>query len=1141
MKSEIQHSKKDNEDFPFVSCIMPTYNRRPFVSQAITYFLRQDYPDCELIIIDDGTDPVGDIVPTDPRVRYLRLESKKTIGAKRNLACREAKGEIIVHWDDDDWMASWRLKYQVENLQKEQADICGLDAVLFFDPGANQSWQYIYPKGSRPWLAGGTLCYAKTFWSKNPFPDINIGEDARFVWNNRSQKMVNLQDNSFYVAMIHSGNSSPKRTKDHRWHSYSTNAVKNLMGEDWDFYAAVAQEAHPMSYRSEKSLTSVKHSHALVTAASGIGDILRMTPFIRILKKLGYTVDVLLAPDHLEVVKLLEHAPEIDNLFCLSNSHCSQKEIHTKGFRQRTYEVAIFTTWSLHLKRYVLFKRALSFNQQEWLREGDINCAMKIARTLGWQGDLPKPFAIPSARQFGLPPGTIAFHPGCKSGWPWKKWHGFAELAKLFPHVVVIGTPEDLNNDNTYFNKAFTWPKHVQNLVGKLSLSDTAALLKECTALVANDSGIMHLGVTLGIPTFGIFGITNSQRESMPYKNMLPVTKGLPCEQACRGREWGRRNCEHNLECLRTLTAQEVYDKITEIVPQTVVRDIARKDETMDELSLVYYGYVFDASGYGHAARAYVHALHAAGIRLSVVDLANHARQVRDELVESLVGKKITADFHLFHGIPPQWARRAFRHPNAIGMTVWETDVMPSQWRNVLDHVLEVWLPSEFNVSTFRKSLDTPIFKLPHAILPFSSNGNVPEPNQFLGVAQQDFIYYSIFEWQDRKSPQGLLESYLRAFPTETETVLLLKANSGAAEIARQSVDEARRKFRSEARILVHCEAWNEAQIEALHERGDCYVSLHRGEGWGYPLFEAARRGTPVIATNYSGPVDYLNPENHCLVQYTLGSVRQPYHYYHPQMRWAEPDLNHASELMRWVSDNRDVAKDRAAKIAKEIQRVYSLDTVGSKARDRLLTLLKKTQPEKWKRLGKNRLVSQLSPDIPIPPEWYDEDYFENGLKSNWDGGYIWPLYADLFCRTAEFLVDVFSEATSFLDIGCAKGFLVRTLREHGKDCWGFDHSEWAIDRVDESIRPFVIQASVDDVSYDRQFDVLLALSIFESLTESQIFTFLSKARAWTRQALFAVIPSFENEQEEENSKRSAISLNNRKITIGKFHAVKLF
>ena len=75
-------------DLPLVSCIMPTFNRRPFVPHAIRYFLCQDYPKKELIVVDDGTDPVVDLMRDNESIRYVRLTDRRTVGAKRNLACR---------------------------------------------------------------------------------------------------------------------------------------------------------------------------------------------------------------------------------------------------------------------------------------------------------------------------------------------------------------------------------------------------------------------------------------------------------------------------------------------------------------------------------------------------------------------------------------------------------------------------------------------------------------------------------------------------------------------------------------------------------------------------------------------------------------------------------------------------------------------------------------------------------------------------------------------------------------------------------------------------------------------------------------------------------------------------------------------
>ncbi len=230
---------------PVVSCIMPTFNRRAFVPKAIEYFLRQGYPRRELLIVDDGDDAVGDLVPDDPAIRYIRLESRQTVGAKRNLACAEAKGDVIVHWDDDDWMADWRIEYQVTGLRRAGAEICGLDTVLFYDPGSEQLWRYRYPRRNHPLIAGGSLCYRKDLWRRNPFADRNLGEDSSFILSHRASHTVIHPDNHFYVALIHPENTNPRRTHGERWSACARGVVRDILGTDWPYYqrrATVAAE-----------------------------------------------------------------------------------------------------------------------------------------------------------------------------------------------------------------------------------------------------------------------------------------------------------------------------------------------------------------------------------------------------------------------------------------------------------------------------------------------------------------------------------------------------------------------------------------------------------------------------------------------------------------------------------------------------------------------------------------------------------------------------------------------------------------------------------------------------------------------------------------------------------------------------------
>lgn len=224
------------DDGPLVSCLMPTSGRRTFVPQAIRYFQRQDYANRELVILDDGPDPVADLVPPDPRIRYVHLDERLPLGAKRNLACRLARGELLAHWDDDDWMASWRLSYQVAALLGQGAELCGAERLLYYHLAEYTAWQYEPPLSARPWLAGNTLCYRRSLWARSPFPVLAVGEDTLFVWGSRAARAAVLADHRFYVGLIHPGNTSPKRLAGPAWRHHPPEPVRALIGGDLDAY-----------------------------------------------------------------------------------------------------------------------------------------------------------------------------------------------------------------------------------------------------------------------------------------------------------------------------------------------------------------------------------------------------------------------------------------------------------------------------------------------------------------------------------------------------------------------------------------------------------------------------------------------------------------------------------------------------------------------------------------------------------------------------------------------------------------------------------------------------------------------------------------------------------------------------------------
>jgi len=128
------------------------------------------------------------------------------------------------------------LSYQTEAMLRESADVCGINTLLFYDAGHGLAWKYAYPSNMKMWLSGSTLCYKRTFWESNPFANINVGEDARFVWGSRARRIIVLPDSTFHVGMIHGSNVSPKRTSGLYWRSHPPANIRALLGDDWLFY-----------------------------------------------------------------------------------------------------------------------------------------------------------------------------------------------------------------------------------------------------------------------------------------------------------------------------------------------------------------------------------------------------------------------------------------------------------------------------------------------------------------------------------------------------------------------------------------------------------------------------------------------------------------------------------------------------------------------------------------------------------------------------------------------------------------------------------------------------------------------------------------------------------------------------------------
>ena len=194
---------------PLVSCVMPTRDRWAFVQQSIKYFQRQDYPNLELIIIDDGQQDLAHCAKNQKGVRYVRLPKALPIGAKRSYGCAMARGEIIAQWDDDDWYGPSRVSAQVESLIAGTADMDAFADCVFLDLDSWKFWRCSASIFERMFVGnvhGGTLAFHRRLVDSGiRYPAQSLAEDAYFLYlcNRRGARLHRTASDGMFVYLRH--------------------------------------------------------------------------------------------------------------------------------------------------------------------------------------------------------------------------------------------------------------------------------------------------------------------------------------------------------------------------------------------------------------------------------------------------------------------------------------------------------------------------------------------------------------------------------------------------------------------------------------------------------------------------------------------------------------------------------------------------------------------------------------------------------------------------------------------------------------------------------------------------------------------------------------------------------------------------
>ena len=354
-------------------------------------------------------------------------------------------------------------------------------------------------------------------------------------------------------------------------------------------------------------------------------------------------------------------------------------------------------------------------------------------------------------------------------------------------------------------------------------------------------------------------------------------------------------------------------------------------------------GYFRAELGIGVAARALLSALEAAGVSFNTILFDATASRQSHPFTEHAVGDG-KADINIVCVNPDQLALFAertgpeLRHGRyTIGVWFWEVEDFPPEFHGAFGYVDEVWVASEFIRQTFLKVSPKPVFKFTLPVLPPQTDPSISRrqlglPDQFIFLFNFDFL--SVLE---RKNPLGLINAFCRAFPANEGPRLVIKTINGDKRVL--EMEKLKYAIRNRPDIVLMDGYLPAVETATLTALADCYVSLHRSEGFGLTIAEAMALGKPVIATAYSGNLEFMTEQNSYLCpssRVPVGWEREPYP---AESYWSEPDLAAAADLLRHVYCHREEARARGARAASDLRSSHSPAVAGKLISDRLATI----------------------------------------------------------------------------------------------------------------------------------------------------------------------------------------------------------
>lgn len=363
-------------------------------------------------------------------------------------------------------------------------------------------------------------------------------------------------------------------------------------------------------------------------------------------------------------------------------------------------------------------------------------------------------------------------------------------------------------------------------------------------------------------------------------------------------------------------------------------------------------GAVTGEYGLGEATRGTLRSMAAANVPFAVKKVEVGWHRHLDLTFANYVSDDTPYSINLVHTNPDQTLYNSlglefFEGKYNIGYWSWELPELHNSWEYAFDFFDEIWTLSNHSAEAIANISPIPVVKvMPSISMPKPSVGR-----DALELPKDKFIYLFMFDFHStlgRKNPQATIEAFKRAFAKSNQEDVMLVIKFSNAEYFPKGRDY----------LLSLADGWQSIKFidghllkEELHgllNSCDCYVSLHRAEGFGLTMAETMFYGKPVITTGYSSNIEFMNVGNSFLVKYKLVKIARNEGPYFQGSVWAEPDIDHAAYLMRYVFENYDRALEVGERASREVRSILSPQAIGQRIRSRVEYIAKRIDSSQY-------------------------------------------------------------------------------------------------------------------------------------------------------------------------------------------------